>query len=549
MPKINKDGEQMESTYDKIWRSKFIRILLIIIVMIFSTMTYTKKDEAKAKDLPPSSNNIIPKPLSYQKGSGKFVLTNSTSIYVKGNNEKETEEISKVAEFLREKLKASTGFELKIIKADNIKVPAQSIYLTTVGAEADKGNEGYKIVTTADGVKISAYKPEGISRAVQTLSQLLPPVIEKNSLVSGVEWSIPVSTIEDKPEYSYRGLMLDVARHFFTVDEIKRQIDYAAQYKINKVHLHLSDDQGWRLEIKKWPDLTAIGGSTQVGGGPGGFYTQDQFKDIVRYAADRYVEIVPEFDMPGHSNAALASYGFLNPDGKKKPLYTGTKVGFSSFMTHDEKTYGFIEDVIKEVSEISPSKYIHIGGDEALSTKKADYDYFVGRVASIVKKYGKTPIGWDPIDTSPSIDSSVVLQNWKDSNEAARQKNMKIITSVAKKAYLDMKYDETTPYGLNWAGYIPVETAYTWDPTDFAPKNLVLGIEAPLWTETIPNEKAMDYMIYPRLLGYAEIGWTPKTERNWAEYKNRLKSQEERMRNQGVNFYKDNSVWTFNLIK
>ncbi|GKU30244.1 beta-N-acetylhexosaminidase [Clostridium folliculivorans] len=537
----------MKNTYDKQGKSKAIRLLLLIIVMIFSTMTYVRKDVVKAKDLPQSSNNIIPKPLSYQKGSGKFVLTNNTSIYVKGNNENETAEISRVAEFLREKLRASTGFELKIIKADN--VPAQGIYLTTVGAEADKGNEGYRIATTAEEVKITAYKPEGISRAVQTLRQLLPPAIEKNALVSGVEWSIPVSTIDDKPEYSYRGLMIDVARHFFTVDEIKRQIDHAAQYKINKVHLHLSDDQGWRLEIKKWPDLTTIGGSTKVGGGPGGYYTQEQFKDIVKYAADRYVEIVPEFDMPGHSNAALASYGFLNPDGKKKPLYTGTKVGFSSFMTRDEKTYGFIEDVIREVSEISPSKYIHIGGDEALSTKKSDYDYFVGRVASIVKKYGKTPIGWDPIDTSPSIDSSVVLQNWKDSNTAARQKNMNIITSVAKKAYLDMKYDETTPYGLNWAGYIPVETAYTWDPTDFAPKNLVLGIEAPLWTETIPNEKAMDYMIYPRLPGYAEIGWTPKVDRNWAEYKNRLKAQEERMRNEGINFYKDNSVWTFNLAK
>ncbi|GFP76594.1 family 20 glycosylhydrolase [Clostridium fungisolvens] len=539
----------MKSTYDKQGKSKSIRLLLLIVVMIFSTMTYARKYEVKAKDLPQSSNNIIPKPLNYQKGNGKFILTNNTSIYVKGNNENETAEISRVAEFLREKLNASTGFELKIIRADNIQVPAQSIYLTTVGAEAAKGNEGYRVATTIEGVKVTAYKPEGISRAVQTLRQLLPPAIEKNALVSGVEWSIPVSTIDDKPEYSYRGLMIDVARHFFTVDEIKRQIDHAAQYKINKVHLHLSDDQGWRLEIKKWPDLTTIGGSTKVGGGPGGYYTQEQFKDIVRYAADRYVEIVPEFDMPGHSNAALASYGFLNPDGKKKPLYTGTKVGFSSFMTHDEKTYGFIEDVIREVSEISPSKYIHIGGDEALSTKKPDYDYFVGRVADIVKKYGKTPIGWDPIDTSPSIDSSVVLQNWKDSNNAARQKNMNIITSVAKKAYLDMKYDETTPYGLNWAGYIPVETAYTWDPTDFAPKNLVLGIEAPLWTETIPDEKAMDYMIYPRLLGYGEIGWTPKSERNWAEYKNRLKSQEERMRNQGINFYKDNSVWTFNLIK
>ena len=362
--------------------------------------------------------------------------------------------------------------------------------------------------------------------------------------MSNIKWTVPISTIDDKPEYSYRGLMIDVARHFFTEDEVKRQIDLAAQYKINRVHLHLSDDQGWRLEIKKYPDLTLIGGSTEVGGGQGGYYTQEQFKEIVEYAKDRYVEIIPEFDMPGHTNAALDSYGFLNPDGERKPLYTGTNVGFSSFMTHDEKTYEFIDDVIKEVSEISPSKYFHIGGDEAEATPKADYDYFVGRVAKIAEKYGKTPIGWDPIDTSPEINSSVILQNWKDSNEAARKKNMKMIISIASKAYLDMKYNESTPYGSDWAGYIPVETAYNWDPTDFAPKNLVLGIEAPLWTENISTQDQMDYMIYPRLLGYAEIGWTPKEERNWSEYKVRLQKQGERMMNEEINYYKDPTIWS-----
>lgn len=518
---------------------KYIYIIAGLVMLLIVTFKGNEMQSVLAAE--GSSNDIIPKPLRYEKGEGKFILKKDTSIYVKGNNEKETEEISKIAEFIRGKLKTSTGFELNIVKGDS--APLGSIYLTTINSEKDKGNEGYKMITTPESVKIIAYKPEGISRGVQTLRQLFPAAIEKNTVVTDVEWIIPVSTIEDKPEYAYRGLMLDVARHFFTVDEVKRQIDHAAQYKINRVHLHLSDDQGWRLEIKKWPDLTTIGGSTQVGGGPGGYYTQEEFKDLVKYAAERYVEIIPEFDMPGHSNAALASYDFLNKDGKKKPLYTGIKVGFSSFMTHDEKTYKFIDDVIKEVSEISPSKYIHIGGDEAMSTKKADYDYFVGRVSKIVENYEKIPVGWDPIDTSPEIDSTVVLQNWKDSNEAAREKNMPIIVSIAKKAYLDMKYNENTPYGLNWAGYIPVETAYKWDPTDYAPKKLVLGIESPLWTETIGNEKAMDYMIYPRLLGYAEIGWTPKDARDWIEYKSRLREQGERMKNQGIYYYSDNNIW------
>lgn len=248
--------------------------------------------------------------------------------------------------------------------------------------------------------------------------------------------------------------------------------------------------------------------------------------------------------MPGHSNAALASYGFLNPDGKRKPLYTGTEIGFSSFMTHSEETYKFLDNVFKEVAAISPSKYIHIGGDEALSTKKEDYDYFVGRVAKMVEALGKTPIGWDPIDTSPEINSRVILQNWKDSNEAARKNGMKMIISISSKAYLDMKYNKDTPYGLDWAGYIPIETAYSWDPTDYAPKDLVLGVEAPLWTENILNQQQMDYMIYPRLLGYGEIGWTPKKDRNWSEYKIRLEKQGERLKNLGINYYRDSSIWS-----
>ena len=215
-----------------------------------------------------SKTNIIPKPMSYQSKEGKFILTKDSVIYIKGNTDEETEQIRWIAEFIREKLNSSTGFDLQIIASDK---PADgSIYLTTINSNKELGNEGYEMDTTSKGVKITAYKPEGISRGVQTLRQMLPPEIDSNTVVDNIEWTVAASVIKDKPEYSYRGLMIDVARHFFTVDEIKRQIDLAAQYKINRVHLHLSDDQGWRLEIKKYPDLTLIGGSTEVGGGPGG---------------------------------------------------------------------------------------------------------------------------------------------------------------------------------------------------------------------------------------------------------------------------------------
>lgn len=515
-------------------------IIIIFIIGLIGPSNAKKEIEVNAM-VEKNDNAIIPKPLRYDAKDGKFVLNENTVIYVKGNNEEETEEINKIAELLKEKIMPSTGYKFNVIKGEN--PPANTIYLTTVGGKSELGNEGYEMSTDSEGIKLIAYKPEGIFRGIQTIRQLLPAEIAKTTLVNNIEWSIPSSYIYDKPEYIHRGFMIDVARHFFTEEEIKKQIDYASQYKINRLHLHLTDDQGWRIEIKKYPDLTLIGGSTEVGGGPGGYYTQEQFKSIVKYASDRYIEIIPEVDMPGHTNAALASLGFLNPDGKRKPLYTGTNVGFSTLMTDDEKTYEFIENVVKEISEISPSKYFHMGGDEADSTKKEDYDYFVGRVSKIVQKYGKTPIGWDPIDTAPTIDSSVILQNWKDSNEAARKKNMNMIISIASKAYLDMKYNENTPYGLDWAGYIPIETAYNWDPTDFAPKNLILGIESPLWTENIANIEAMEFMIYPRLLGYAEIGWTPKSERNWDEYKLRLEKQGPRMEYEGINYYKDNNIW------
>ncbi|MBE6054590.1 MAG: beta-N-acetylhexosaminidase [Clostridium sartagoforme] len=517
-------------------------IFIIFSVVLISVNNINHDKEFQVYGEANSTNNtIIPRPLNYEENQGKFILNKDTIINVNGKNEAETSEIYKIAEYLKDKLKLSTGYDFNINKGEATK--DNYIYLTTIGGNVELGDEGYEMVTSSNGIEIKANKPEGLFRGIQTIRQLLPPDIASKTVVSNIEWSIPNSKISDQPEYSYRGFMIDVARHFFTEEEIKKQIDFAAQYKINRLHLHLTDDQGWRIEIKKYPDLTRIGGSTEVGGGPGGYYTQDQFKSIVQYAADRYIEIIPEVDMPGHTNAALASYGFLNPDGKRKPLYTGTNVGFSTLMTDSEKTYEFIEDVVKEISEISPSKYFHMGGDEADSTKKEDYDYFVGRVSKIVQKYGKTPIGWDPIDTAPEINSSVILQNWKDSNEAAVKKNMNMIISIAGKAYLDMKYNKDTPYGSDWAGYIPIETAYNWDPTDFAQKDLVLGIEAPLWTENILDVEQMEYMIYPRLLGYAEIGWTPKNLRNWEEYKIRLENQGERLTNEGINYYRDNSIW------
>ncbi|MCX7747051.1 MAG: family 20 glycosylhydrolase [Clostridia bacterium] len=494
-------------------------------------------------DLPvPSPAAIIPKPVSYQLGRGYFTLTNSASIYVQGNSAVETDEINQIGQYLANKLKPSTRYSLNVVKSNT---PAEgSIYLTTIGGASSMGNEGYTLEITLSGVKLTAYKPEGLFRGIQTIRQSLPAEIEKSTVVAGKQWLLPCSTINDNPTYPWRGAMLDVARHFFGVNDVKRCIDLMAQYKMNRFHMHLSDDQGWRIEIKSWPDLAKIGGSTQVGGGAGGYYTQEQFIDLVNYAKERYITLVPEIDMPGHTNAALASYGQLNPDGQKKPLYTGMEVGFSTLMCRSEVTYTFVDDVVRELSGMTAGEYIHIGGDESHSTPKADYDYFVGRVKTIVNKYGKKMVGWDPVDTASGVGSESILQNWLGIKGAvsAKSKGMKIIFSPSEKAYIDMKYNYSTPIGLTWAGYNPTDDAYQWDPTNYVPQNLVLGVECPLWTETITKMADIEFMTYPRLPGHAEIGWTPLSMRNWDEYKLRLKEHGPRMSNQGINFYRDTVV-------
>jgi hexosaminidase len=340
--------------------------------------------------------------------------------------------------------------------------------------------------------------------------------------------------------------MLDVARHFFTVQEVKRYIDLLAYYKINILHLHLTDDQGWRIEIKKWPKLTEVGGEKEVGGGPGGFYTQAQYKDLVAYASKHYMTIIPEVDMPGHTNAASVAYPFLNGNGKTPELYTGTEVGFSTWDANNEKVYDFVEDVVNEISALSPGPYFHLGGDESHVTKKPDYITFVNRVSEIVKQAGKTPIGWDEIVTADT-DSSAIAQFWASEKNAgiAVQKGMKVILSPAKKAYLDMQYKEESPYGLHWAGYVPVDTAYIWTPETYAkgvPKELILGIEAPLWSETISNSDEIEYLAFPRLPGYAELAWSSPEKRDWNEYKGRLALQSLFFNRNKVNYYPSEKI-------
>jgi len=395
--------------------------------------------------------------------------------------------------------------------------------------------ESYVLEVTGDVVTLSAPDEAGLFYGRQTLQQLRDD-----------DGGIAPVRIEDAPRYAHRGVMLDVARHFFGVAEIERLIDLLALYKLNRLHLHLSDDQGWRIAIRSRPRLTRIGSSSAVGGGPGGHFTQRDYRRIVAYAAERFVEVVPEIDMPGHVNAALSAYGELAPDGMARTPYTGIDVGFSSLAIRKEETYAFVDGVLGELAALTPAAYLHIGGDEPLSTDPADYRFFVERVQRLVRAHGKRMLGWEEVARAP-IHRTTLVQHWHDPQlaRAAVARGAKLVLSPATKTYLDMKYTRSSELGLTWAGTTSVRAAYDWDPAtlvDGVEERDVAGVEAPLWSETISTRAGLDHLAFPRLLGVAEIGWSPAEGRSWREYRRRLAAQGPRLDALGVAFHADPSV-------
>jgi hexosaminidase len=487
--------------------------------------------------------NIIPMPVSITSTGGSFLLPNTADIYV----EPGTAELTAIGQYLADKLNPSTGYGMQVLTTTG--APADgNIYLTTVGGDPALGDEGYQLTVTSNLVTIVAYQPAGLFRGIQTVRQMLPAAIESATPQPG-PWMMTTGTIRDYPRFTWRGSMLDVARHFFSVTDVKRYIDLMAYYKLNVFHFHLSDDQGWRIMINSWPNLALYGGGTQVGGTCSNcYYTQAEYSDIVAYAQSRYITLVPEIDMPGHTNAALASYAELNCNGVAPARYTGTNVGFSSLCISKPITYTFVDDVIRELAALTPGAYMHVGGDEASSTTTADYVSFVSQVQTIVQSYGKQMIGWEEIAQINGLSASSVAQHWNTTDSfapTAVQKGAKVLMSPAHKAYLDMKYYRKTRLGQTWAGLINTQTGYEWDPATIVssvPESSVLGVEAPLWTETILTMADIEYMAYPRLPGYAELGWSPVTGRNWNEYKVRLGSHGPRLTALGVNFYRDTVV-------
>jgi hexosaminidase len=485
-------------------------------------------------DRAPAFPPLIPRPLAVAPERGAFELAPRGRIVVAP-----TAEASDVGRLLAAALRPATGYRLPVVRTPRA-AAAGDLVLSLAPGDRSLGDEGYRLVVDGERVSIVARRAAGLFWGTQTLRQLLPPAIESREPVAG-PWLVPRGTIHDRPRFAWRGLMLDVARHFFGLEEIERLVDEMTAYKLNRLHLHLTDDQGWRLAIRSWPNLTRLGARSAVGGGPAGHFTQRQYARIVAYARRRFVDVVPEIDMPGHVNAALASYGRLTADGVALAPYTGIEVGFSSLAIRKDLTYAFVDDVVREVAAVTPGAYLHIGGDEALSTDPTDYRFFLERVQRIVRAHGKRMVGWEEIARA-RLRRTSVAQHWHDAALARRavEQGAKLVLSPATRSYLDMKYTPASTLGLSWAGTTDVRAAYDWDPAtliDGVSDRDLLGIEAALWSETIDDRAGLDHLAFPRLLGHAEIGWSAAAGHAWREYRLRLAAHGARLAARGIGFH------------
>ena len=501
-------------------------------------------------------HTIIPLPASVEwMPSDTFHFTEETRILFDPTDT----EAERVGDLLSSLIGNSTE-TMPPVEARSGDVTDGTVYLTREGASSSLGSEGYELTVTASQVTVRAMNSAGLFYGVQTIRHLLPPVVEYTAAYPR-PLSLPGVHITDQPRFGWRGTMLDVARHFLPLHDVKRFIDLAALYKLNRLHLHLSDDQGWRVEIPGWPNLTEYGGSTEVGGGVGGYYSTDEYTELVEYAQDRFITVVPEIDIPGHTNAALASYADLNCDGIARDLYIGTNVGFSALCVDKDITYEFLDDVIREISSRTPGPYFHVGGDEVEELSEEEYITFIERMQSMVGSHGKRMIGWDEIALA-NLDPGSVVQLWRpywptdqtenmDSAQVALRAEFEagilgavdagatVVLSPADRLYLDMKYDTSTVLGLTWAGIPDERMSYDWSISDkfsSLPEDAIAGVEAPLWSETLGTLEDFEYMAFPRLAGVAELGWTSASLRDWAEYRMRLGAQSARWMVLGINF-------------
>ncbi|GLI28081.1 beta-N-acetylhexosaminidase [Agromyces rhizosphaerae] len=486
---------------------------------------------------------VIPAPVSLErpKDAEPFELGPGARIVAVGTAAEE------VAGYLAQLLRPATGSAPEVVQHD-----ARDGDIVLALEDDGSGDESYRLDVDARGIRLIAPAAAGLFFGVQTLRQLLPVELEASD--GPVPVTVPAVRITDAPRFAYRGVMLDVARHFLTVEEVERLIDEVALLKVNHLHLHLTDDQGWRVAIDAYPALTGIGASTSVDGRGGGHYSKADYARIVAHAAARHLTVVPEIDLPGHTHAALTAVPELNPDGVAPAPYEGVEVGFSGLDPHSPATWTFVERVLGEVAAMTPGPYLHLGGDETLSMGDDDYLAFVARASAIAAGTGKAVIGWHELGRSRELPAGTIGQYWSfttprdDSAERTRafvEQGGRVILSPADVAYLDISYPdgvdgpEGRPLGQDWAdGPNSLADSYGWDPERIVPgldESDLLGIEAPLWTETVTTLAEAEWLLFPRLAAVAEIAWSPATAaRDLAGFDLRLDALRARLAAMGV---------------
>jgi len=542
---------------------RYLSALLLPLLGMVLGCEFLGSTPAKDEDIGPKRYNLIPLPRVVIEREENLTLDPDTRIAERGSDP----DIDRVATYLAERLRSVTGYEVPVGAADPTGAPA-TIELAIDSSVVE--DEGYVLDVTASHVQISAKGARGLFYGVQTLRQLLPPEVDASGKTAGVTWTLPAIRIEDSPRFLYRGMHLDVSRHFFSLDFVKRYIDLMALYKMNTFHWHLTDDQGWRIEIKKYPKLTEIGAmrkQTVVGrpgpdalydGQPyGGFYTQEEVRDVVAYAAARFVKVLPEIEMPGHSLAALAAYPELacTPG----PFETATTWGvFEDIFCPSEQTFQFLTDVLGEVVALFPDAYVHVGGDEVPEMRwqtspvaqevvtreglasAADLEtYFIGRIGAYLKSNGRQVVGWDEIVGRGRVDGATVM-SWlgqEKAIEAAQQGYPVIMTPIAY-CYFDQAQSADASELLSSGGYLPLDKVYQFDPL---PAGLdtagpVLGGQGNLWTEYVATNAHAESMVFPRMLALSEALWSPQAARSYRDFVARLSGNAKHLDALGVNY-------------
>jgi hexosaminidase len=496
--------------------------------------------------------NIIPKPQQLKPAAGQFTFNAQTGLYLATGADSD---VAGAFEILSEHLQQAAGFTFE-------KASSQHNAIVCKINQGLSKTESYKLQIESNKITIEASAPVGFFYAAQTIRQLLPAEIESTALQTNVKWAVPCCTIEDAPRYDYRGMHLDVSRHFSTKEQVMQYIDQIAYLKLNTFHWHLTDDQGWRIEIKKYPKLTTIGGfrnRTIIGNHRdvpprwdntvvGGFYTQDEVKEVLAYATKRFVTILPEIEMPGHAVAALAAYPNLSCTGGPFEV-EGTWGVFNDVYCSREATFKFLEDVLDEVAELFPYEYIHIGGDECPKERwkhcaacqarmkeeglKNEHElqaWFVGRIGQYLATKGKRIIGWDEILEGGLLekDKSATVMSWRgtEGGITAARLDHDVIMTPHTSVYLDYHQVKHQKGSLSIGHYLPLSKVYQYDPVpaELTPAEAqhILGVQANVWTEYMPTQDNREFMIYPRMLALAEIAWLDNNKKDYKNFTQRL---------------------------